>query len=776
MPQNQAFDSLELDSLDLPFDLVTNPLDPTPRLVLGENMYITPGGALSKRPGLIKTFLEAFSNLRCDRLWVVETNQTPQKVFLVGSFYDTLTSLWRIKYIRLTFPVVGTWTDVPNYRDINQSTRPHTGVVARGILFLKGFPGTSEKLGSVVFDGHGASPVLKPWGLLGPTIPAKVDFAYNTLAAPISESATTITTKYAHPNQNFPAPPFEISINQERMNVTAVSGTTWTVTRGLGGADTIRAHGAGSKIYNHLGGPASTNQFQVNFGWRYAYAWRTTSGHVSNRSPEQENSDAIPNFTGLVRNRCPRVIVRGHPDTANVEKIVIYRTTDGGGTYYFLEEINNPGDVDVTYTDSSYETGIGGGTFSDPVPDVFLNQAAFSPSITSNSPPPANIAPKITGVDPVDFSPVMEFYAGRIWFPVGNVLFFSSQEELRAGVPEEAFPSGLRGNFFRFQQPITGLAATKDSMVVTTETATYILTGENRETFNINLVFEQVGHPLAHPLAMCKFEEHVAMLTNDYRIILFAPTSASRTFRTISLPLDVLLTTAISEGAEVMLSYLSDYNKRWLIVSANNYDNPAKSVHFIYDLDKTERTKRGDIWFCPWRIPSSLALPVRLSETRSQRQLLFYTFDPVTGRGGFSRLDSVATKFSDDLFGELYNLPYTCSFTTSLMPVPPGNHVNALRAPGLTPNIYQLSVNKNSITPDLYTSMQFFVDDLWTSPDSPVVEETPARRDQSKGYVTRVWPINKAGQRVAIGMKNYRSTDPFIIYSLAVTFAPESGA
>lgn len=771
---NQSFDSIELESLSLPFDLVTNPLQAEPRIVLGENTYIMPGGMLSKRPGTIRTFAETFSNLRCDRLWVVETNETPQKVFLVGSFYNTLTSLWELMYCRLTFPVVGLWSALPNYRDINLSKHPHIAVPARGLLFIKGFPDTSEKLGSVIFDGHGTIPVLRPWGLLGPTVPARVNFGYNTLANPVLESDTTITTKYPHPNQDFPAPPFEISINQERMTVTAVSGTTWTVTRGLDGPQSIRAHPANSRIYRHTAGPNSTNPFRVNFGWRYAYAWRTSLGHVSNRSPEQDNPDAIPNFTGLVRNRCPQVIVQGHPDTENVKKIVIYRTTDGGGTYYYLDEIDNPGNVPVTYTDSSYETGISGGTFSDPVPDVFLNQAALAPTLTSNSPPPSNTPPSVVGVDSIQFSGVIEYYAGRIWYAIGNLLFFSAQEELQSGVPEEAFPSGLRGNYFRFQNPITGLAATKDALVITTETMTYVLSGESKETFNVNILFEQVGHPLRHPLSMCKFEENLAMLTNDHRVILFSPTSGGKLFRTISEPLDLLVTAEISAGAEITLSYLADYNKRWLILAANYADDPRKSRQYIYDLNRTEAMKR-DVWFTPWKIPASIAVPVRLSEVRSQRQLLFFTMNPVTGKGGFSRLDSVAGKFSDDLFGELEDVPFSCAFTTNPFQIPPGNHVNVLRRPGLTPNIYSVWVNKNNAPGD-NISVSYYLDDLYTEPIAPTLEESPARREQSKGYVTKVWPINKVGNRIAIEVRQPKTTEPMILYSLGITFAPESGA
>jgi hypothetical protein len=49
---SSQFDVRELEDLVLPFDVQTKELNPKPRLVEGENMWITPGGRLARRPGM----------------------------------------------------------------------------------------------------------------------------------------------------------------------------------------------------------------------------------------------------------------------------------------------------------------------------------------------------------------------------------------------------------------------------------------------------------------------------------------------------------------------------------------------------------------------------------------------------------------------------------------------------------------------------------------------------------------------------------------------------
>jgi hypothetical protein len=51
MIDSSQYDVREIDNLILPFDVTTKELDPKPRIVDGQNLYVTTGGKLAKRPG-----------------------------------------------------------------------------------------------------------------------------------------------------------------------------------------------------------------------------------------------------------------------------------------------------------------------------------------------------------------------------------------------------------------------------------------------------------------------------------------------------------------------------------------------------------------------------------------------------------------------------------------------------------------------------------------------------------------------------------------------------
>jgi len=76
--------------------------------------------------------------------------------------------------------------------------------------------------------------------------------AQTTLAAAIAAADTTITVSSA---AGFPSQPqFRIRIDNELLLVTAVSGTTWTVQRGVEGT-TAAAHASGATVTHVLTAP-----------------------------------------------------------------------------------------------------------------------------------------------------------------------------------------------------------------------------------------------------------------------------------------------------------------------------------------------------------------------------------------------------------------------------------------------------------------------------------------------------------------------------------------
>jgi len=72
------------------------------------------------------------------------------------------------------------------------------------------------------------TPKVEGRACLSPSLPTP----YGTLSGPIGAGDTTI---FVTPTGTLPAAPFPIAIGLERLTVTAVSGTTWSVMRGEGG-------------------------------------------------------------------------------------------------------------------------------------------------------------------------------------------------------------------------------------------------------------------------------------------------------------------------------------------------------------------------------------------------------------------------------------------------------------------------------------------------------------------------------------------------------------
>ena len=128
MPLVTKLDALELNDLALPYNRALGELVDSPRLVCGKNVYVTSGGKLARRPGTLVVALETIITKKCKRLVAVETLETPPYVYLLGSFYNTTTSLWEVYWIRLD-AATPAWTKLTDVRDVNKSTVPHEFVV-----------------------------------------------------------------------------------------------------------------------------------------------------------------------------------------------------------------------------------------------------------------------------------------------------------------------------------------------------------------------------------------------------------------------------------------------------------------------------------------------------------------------------------------------------------------------------------------------------------------------------------------------------------------------
>ena len=769
MSQNTQWDSLDYDVLNFPYNRIETEFSPEPRVFRGQNSYVTRGGKLAKRPGTVNLDTNnTIAGGRIDRLWNYETLEASPSVFLVASVFTG--TYWELRYKKMESTTVNAWATPTAYRDCNLSTRPHELCVSRGLAYIKGFPrsASSEKLGTIILDGTGGTMTVKPWGILGPDTPAAVTGAMTTLAGGITATDLSFNVVSA---AGFPATPFFIQIGFEQMKVTTVATNTFTVTRGANGTTAV-AHSARERVI-YLNWNSSDHLIEVNFGWTYSYAYKSITGQVSNRADIQRNPDKLPSNTGPFFDLIPKITVQGHADTTNIPTICIYRTTDGGGTFYKLKEIPNTGAGAITYTDDSRASGAGGGTFKDPQPDSALDQFDIAPSRVSNSPPPAVLAPLETGVaTPAASTPIVSFQA-RLWYAIGNILFFSAQEELNEGIPEESFPSGERngrgGNFFRFQYPIVNLAETANALYVFTIQATYRLTGNNLETFNFTTAFENMGAPTGHPRAIARHGEAITFLTHDYRICQIEQDQIVQ----ISDPLWTDLVDQLNQNSEFDLKYFGDLDKEWIIVSSHRKNNTTISGQWIFDIRKSRETRKP-FWFTPWTLRSVASLSARASNASSQRRLIFAVYDEATNASGLVRLDPTGRTGTDYFFGTSAGFTFNVEFHQ--MTVPAGNHVNGLRAPAATPTVYAVDIDRVLFTDDEDPDMYWYFDDLWTDPVQSPRTENPPRRPLSKGYKTLHYTIHQICQHFSVRISKINSTDLFELMRLTVVWNPDAGA
>jgi hypothetical protein len=682
MAQNQQLDTYEFPTAALPYIPLLRQLDDSPRLISGTNTWAKLSGVLAKRPGFSLVSSAPQIQARPDRMVIYETLDNPSFIYLLASLL-TAPNTWQMYWIRLD---AGTpaWTSMGTYRAINASTRPHEIVISRGLAFIKGYPSAAsgENLGTVIFDGSGGSPVVRPWGVLGPTKPAQA---------------------------------------------------------GVFGA--------------------SAHNSNVYVGWTYAYAWVSVTGQVSNRSPIQTDPSQPKSFTGPLTNTIPKVTYWGTSDTVNFPYVNIYRTTDGGGTFYFLDQVANPGNVSATYNDNK------GSSFGDPLPDTALDTSRVAPSLTSNSPPPTVNAPKVVGVDtPVASTPIVSF-AGRLWFAIGNVVYFSGQEEIYAGVPEECWPSGFTGNFFRLPHPVRNLIAAKEALYVITSQDVYWVLGSSLDTFSMKILFTSRGGPPNQPRAITSIGDTAVWMTSDYRIL--AASGTQQQFLSDPLGKDLANGIAAATNPQVQITPHGDTDKDWLVVNLVDQANSANNKTWVYDFNLNQ-------WNAPWVCQAASLVSGIYRETDSRRRLIAGLWDSGSNKLNLGMLDeTVGTDYAP---ATGTNAGFAVNFSTGLLRVPGGNHVNLLRRPALSPAIHAVLFDRTKFAGDTDPAIQFVIDDFNIPASTPVSIVPPPRHSAPANYVQRWAYMNKAGQRVSVTISKTASAEMFEMQNLGVAFEPDGGA
>jgi hypothetical protein len=126
--------------------------------------------------------------------------------------------------------------------------------------------------------------------------------------------------------------------------------------------------------------------------------------------------------------------------------IEIYRTADGGGIWYQVGALVNP--------------GVSSWTWTDVYPDTVLNEQLVAPIAHLNDPPPGQLG---SIASPFAGGTLCAYWQGRQWLVQGQYLYFDAGADCLNGDPHQSWPPGNR---FEYPGTIIGIAATNNGLVV----------------------------------------------------------------------------------------------------------------------------------------------------------------------------------------------------------------------------------------------------------------------------------------------------------------------
>lgn len=706
MPSNQAFDSQEFEQLYLPYAPNVSKLAGQPLLVDGNNLLTTWGGTLKKRFPMAAIGPTTALGFRCDRLWVYETLELNPNVYIVGSFYDPTDPLNAVW--KLKYFNVSTVN--PVWIDVTEKRAcNHSRLPHEGIVRRGILYIKSFPFNAGVVEG--------------------VDFDVLGSIALNGNDGSISTHVWGTLGPTVPA---------------ALSDPgTWS---------------------------ASTNPVNVLQGWAYTYTWVEQSGNESCRAPLETNVNKSPSSVGAFSNLIPSMTVVGPTDTSEFPFINIYRTTDGGGTFFFVYQMVNLGGSQ-TFTDSHYESGASGGTFNDPLPDAQLDTAHQAPTTTSNGPPPTTVPPATTGDDPILQCTRIVEYAGRLWYGINEYLFYSALEELEEGIPEECFPAGdVLPNFFRMPKGIASLESTPSGLLVNTRTETIRIEGTNRSSFNPRPFLGGVGGAAQQFRASTEAGEYAAWVTQDFRVVVVHNDS----FAVLSNNIGKTIENLADVGDQIDIKFWAHGDKEWILIAAHNQSDPSSTRWIIYDMNLSLKTQT-DYWFVPWSVASSAIAVGQKNITDTENKLWVALWDGTNMRLAYMFIDATTLQDFNPTTGAAVN--YGWGLTTSLVMVPVGDHVNELRRPDFSPVISSLGITRKDFSGDADPTAQIFIDDLFTTPISIGTGESPARRVQSLGYVDLTYnDVNQVAKHVSLELTGAAASTDAELYALQFSWAPNSGA
>jgi hypothetical protein len=230
----------------------------------------------------------------------------------------------------------------------------------------------------------------------------------------------------------------------------------------------------------------------------YAYSWVGTDGSISTSAPF-----AAQNYGSYVLgpSNNPRAIISGSfPADQQITSVWIWRSVQGGSssTLFFDSSIANP----TPGTASNW-------TFTDYIPDTYLNELIEAPINNENDPPPVGIT-------------ALSYHLGCVWAALGNSVRYSDGPLVTSGNGNTAWSPS---NVFVFPSSVTVMFPTTSGLLVFTSSDIYIIQGTNTSSSSL------YSSPFLRHVGLLSYDAFavngsiVYMYTSDNQLLSLDPSS-----------------------------------------------------------------------------------------------------------------------------------------------------------------------------------------------------------------------------------------------------------
>jgi hypothetical protein len=196
-------------------------------------------------------------------------------------------------------------------------------------------------------------------------------------------------------------------------------------------------------------------------GWQYCIALvNTLTDTVSNAGP-------VTTITGSFVGASGVHLSGGLPDVSvidpQVDYVAIFRTKDGGGTYYLIPPTYNQNTV---YTLPLSEYLANG--YTDTTLDADLN-FLISPALSYENTPPGNVGTGTQGM--INFT----YHLSRLFASTGNIVYWSTGPDTTVGNGNEAWSPS---NSFTFPSLVKRIVSTSIGALIFTVSDVYLIAGK----------------------------------------------------------------------------------------------------------------------------------------------------------------------------------------------------------------------------------------------------------------------------------------------------------